>query len=71
MDFGKKRKNFQYTIKKGLAIQSGDTRKSIVQSTPNINIFYVEDIEASIDTWLTAEDQVIILTDVTPHIICL
>jgi hypothetical protein len=65
MDFEEKRKHYNYRVKKGLNIQAGDTRESITQATPNFEIYNVEDIKTSIDTWLTAEDQVIISTNVT------
>jgi hypothetical protein len=68
MDFGVKRKNYKYRVKRGLHIQASDTRESILQSMPNIEIFDVEDIETTIDTWLTVEDQIIISTNVMYNI---
>jgi hypothetical protein len=39
MDFGHMQKNYKYRVKKGLNIQAGDTRESIIEATPNIEIF--------------------------------
>ncbi|XP_062162116.1 eukaryotic translation initiation factor 5B-like [Alnus glutinosa] len=57
IDFGHKRKNFKYRVKKGINIQANDTRESIIESTPNITEFDAEDMEIAIDTWLTPEDK--------------
>jgi hypothetical protein len=38
MDFGQKWKNYKYRMKKGLNIQASDTRESIIEETPNIEI---------------------------------
>jgi hypothetical protein len=67
MDLGHKRKNFKYRVKKGFNIQNSDIRESIIGATPNITEFDVEDIEITIDTWLTSEDKVIITTNVTNY----
>jgi len=56
--------------KKSLQIKGGYTCQSIIQSTPNIEIFDAEDIECSINTWLTPKDKVI-GTNVMYHIVCL
>jgi hypothetical protein len=71
MDFGAKRKNYKYRVKNGLHIRDGDTSESIIKATPNIEIFDAEDIESSIDTWLMAEDKVIISTNVTNYCYCM
>jgi hypothetical protein len=55
-------------VKRGHHIQAGDTYESILQATPNIEIFDAEDIDTSIDPWLTVKDQVIISTNVTYNI---
>lgn len=67
MDFGCKRKNYKYRVKNGLNIQASDTRESIIEVTPNIKNFNVEDIKTIIDTWLMAEDKIIISTNVTNY----
>jgi hypothetical protein len=67
MGFRPKRKNYKYRVKNGLNIQAGDTRESIIEVTPNIENFDVEDIKTTIDTWLMAEDKVIISTNVTNY----
>jgi hypothetical protein len=54
-------------VKKGLNIQDNDTRESIIDATPNITDFDAEDVEITIDTWLTPEDKVIISTNVTNY----
>jgi len=54
-------------VKKGFNIQNSDIRESIIGATPNITEFDVEDIEITIDTWLTSEDKVIITTNVTNY----
>jgi hypothetical protein len=64
IDFGHKRKNFKYRVKKAINIQANDTRERIIESTPNITEFDAEDMEIAIDTWLTSEDKVIISTNV-------
>jgi hypothetical protein len=67
MDLGHKRKNFKYRVKKGFNIQNSDTRESIIDVSPNITEFDAEDIEITIDTWLTPGDKVIITTNVTNY----
>lgn len=64
IDFGHKRKNFKYRVKKAINIQANDIRERIIELTPNITEFYAEDIEIAINTWLIPEDKVIILTNV-------
>jgi hypothetical protein len=64
IDFGHKRKNFKYRVKKAINIQANDTHETIIESTPNITEFDAEDMEIAIDTWLTLEDKVIISTNV-------
>jgi hypothetical protein len=64
IDFGHKRKNFKYRVKKAINIQANDTRETIIESTPNITEFDAEDMEIAIDTWLTSEDKVIISINV-------
>jgi hypothetical protein len=57
-DFGKKRKDFKYRMKKSLMLQDDDTLQSILASTPNIDMFDGEDFEITIEGWLTHEDKV-------------
>jgi hypothetical protein len=67
IDFGHKRKNFKYRVKKAINIQANDTRERIIETMPNITEFDAKDIEIAIDTWLTPEDKVIISTNVTNY----
>jgi hypothetical protein len=67
MDLGQKRKNFKYRVKKSFNIQNSDTRESIIGATPKVTEFDAEDIEITIDTWLTPRDKVIITTNVTNY----
>jgi hypothetical protein len=67
MDLGQKRKNFKYRVKKGFNIQNSDTRESIFGTTPNVTEFDAEDIEITIDTWLTPGDKVILTINVTNY----
>jgi hypothetical protein len=64
IDFGHKRKNFKYRVKKAINIQANNIRKRIVEMTLNITEFDAEDMEISIDPWLTSEDKVIISINV-------
>jgi hypothetical protein len=67
IDFGHKWKNYKYRVKNGLDIQDNDTRESSIDTTTNIIEFDAEDIEITIDTWLTPEDKVIISTNITNY----
>jgi hypothetical protein len=64
IDFGHKRKNFKYRVKKAINIQANDTREKIIESTPNIAEFDIEYMEIAINTWLTSKNKVIISTNV-------
>jgi hypothetical protein len=48
-------------------IQNSDTRESIFGTTPNVTEFDAEDIEITIDTWLTPGDKVILTINVTNY----
>jgi hypothetical protein len=67
MDLGHKRKNFKYRVKTGFNIQKIDTCESIIGAKPNVAEFDSEDIEITIDTWLSQENKVIITTNVTNY----
>jgi hypothetical protein len=67
MDLGHKRKNFKYRVKKGFNIQNSDTHESIIGMTPNVTEFDAEDIEITIDTWLTPRDKIILTINVTNY----
>jgi hypothetical protein len=54
-------------VKKGLNIQDNDTRETIIDAMPNITEFDAEDLEITIDTWLTPEDKIITSTNVSNY----
>jgi hypothetical protein len=58
-DFGKKRKDFRYTLKQSLQLKEGEKIEDVLQTTPNLHLYNADDIETTIGTWLTEKDRVI------------
>jgi hypothetical protein len=58
MDFARKRREFKALVKYSLQIKNGETREQICARTPNVDQISAEDLEGTIDVWVTKEDKV-------------